>query len=268
MKKMLNKICYKKALLTTLITASAMSYASTGSAALTNYSENFESFESLVDATSPTALSGAGFVIYRNVYKDQFLTDLQSSIGPSPALNNMNRFAHVVTGEGGTAQGVWQLRVISDYSSGAQLTNYVDALTLQQQTIGPADLGSTWSFSFDAKLGDKPGDIANDVTGDSSAFAWIRAIDGGNTLGETRLETTSLGLNWGSYTVSLLIDPSWNEKTLEFGFKSAAKNYSPSGGYYDNLSLTGTSAVPVPAAVWLFGSGLLGLVGVARRSNS
>ena len=31
------------------------------------------------------------------------------------------------------------------------------------------------------------------------------------------------------------------------------------------LNLTGTiSAVPVPAAVWLFGSGLLGLVGVAR----
>jgi hypothetical protein len=24
-------------------------------------------------------------------------------------------------------------------------------------------------------------------------------------------------------------------------------------------------AVPVPAAVWLFGSGLLGLIGVARR---
>jgi hypothetical protein len=28
---------------------------------------------------------------------------------------------------------------------------------------------------------------------------------------------------------------------------------------------TGVSTVPVPAAVWLFGSGLLGLVGVARR---
>jgi hypothetical protein len=25
------------------------------------------------------------------------------------------------------------------------------------------------------------------------------------------------------------------------------------------------SAVPVPAAVWLFGSGLVGLIGVARR---
>ena len=30
------------------------------------------------------------------------------------------------------------------------------------------------------------------------------------------------------------------------------------------LTATAT-AVPVPAAVWLFGSGLLGLVGVARR---
>jgi hypothetical protein len=26
-----------------------------------------------------------------------------------------------------------------------------------------------------------------------------------------------------------------------------------------------TSPVPVPAAAWLFGSGLLGLVGIARR---
>lgn len=32
--------------------------------------------------------------------------------------------------------------------------------------------------------------------------------------------------------------------------------------------LVRTSAVPVPAAAWLFGSGLLGLVGVARRKKS
>ena len=260
---MLNKNFYKKALLTTLITASAMSYASTGSAALASYSENFES----LNATSSSALSGAGFVIYQNVYTDQALTNLQSSIGPELALNNMNRFAHVVTGQGGTgtAQGGQQLRVISDYLSGNQL-KYVDALTLQQQTIGADDLGSTWSFSFDAKLDD----IASDISGDSSASAWIRTIDGTNTLGETRLDinTANLGSNWGTYVISLLIDPSWNGKTLEYGFKSAAKNYSPSGVYYDNLSLTGPPAVPVPAAVWLFGSGLLGLVGVARRNMS
>ena len=34
-----------------------------------------------------------------------------------------------------------------------------------------------------------------------------------------------------------------------------------------NIAVT-PSAIPVPAAVWLFGSGLLGLVGVARRRKS
>ena len=33
-------------------------------------------------------------------------------------------------------------------------------------------------------------------------------------------------------------------------------------------SYTNTSVVPVPAALWLFGSGLLGLVGMARRKNA
>lgn len=34
------------------------------------------------------------------------------------------------------------------------------------------------------------------------------------------------------------------------------------------FSVTEVTAVPVPAAVWLFGSGLLGLVGVARRKKA
>jgi hypothetical protein len=39
-------------------------------------------------------------------------------------------------------------------------------------------------------------------------------------------------------------------------------NAASGAGFVDSVSLT---AVPIPAAVWLFGSGLLGLVGVARR---
>ncbi len=250
---MLNKNFYKKDLLTALTIVSAMSYAPLGNAALASYSENFE----LLDATSSTALSGAGFYIYENVYTDKDLTLLESSTGPAPALNDINRFAQVVID-----QSNQQLRVLSNYGSDYQGSNYVDALTLQRQTIGADDLGTTWTFSFDAKQGD--------ITGTSSASAWIRTIDGSTTLGEARLDTTSLGLglNWESKALSLYIDPSWDEKTLEFGFNSAATGYTMSGVYYDNLSLTGTPAVPVPAAAWLFGSGLLGLVGVARRRKS
>ena len=253
---MLDKNFSKKALLTALTIVSAMSYAPVGNAALASYSENFES----LNAISSTALSDAGFVIYENSYNDQGLTNLVNSAGPLPARNDYRGFALVVTGQGNSAQGNQQLSAFSNYLSRDQNNLYVDALTLQQQTIGADDLGSTWFFNFDAKQGD--------ITGTSSAFAWIRAIDGGTTLGENRLDTTSLGFNWGSYAVSLYIDPSWNGKTLQFGVKSAATAYTMSGVYYDNLSLTGTPAVPVPAAAWLFGSGLLGLIGVARRGKS
>jgi len=38
-------------------------------------------------------------------------------------------------------------------------------------------------------------------------------------------------------------------------------------GTWDSASYTQVAAVPVPAAIWLFGSGLLGLVGIGRRKH-
>jgi hypothetical protein len=35
-----------------------------------------------------------------------------------------------------------------------------------------------------------------------------------------------------------------------------------------DLRLTFTNAVPIPPALWLFGSGLLGLIGIARRKKA
>jgi len=39
-------------------------------------------------------------------------------------------------------------------------------------------------------------------------------------------------------------------------------------GFHANFDFTTPNAVPVPAAVWLFASGLIGLVGVARRKKA
>jgi len=53
------------------------------------------------------------------------------------------------------------------------------------------------------------------------------------------------------------------------GFDPTGATWSFSGesptSYSMTITSTGIPAVPVPAAVWLFGSGLLGLVGIARR---
>ena len=53
------------------------------------------------------------------------------------------------------------------------------------------------------------------------------------------------------------------------GYSATDVNWSFSSSSTTSYSMTvaNVSAVPVPAAVWLFGSGLLGLVAVARRKD-
>ena len=48
----------------------------------------------------------------------------------------------------------------------------------------------------------------------------------------------------------------------ETGFQNFVINWGP-GAWINSI----TNPVPVPAAAWLFGSGLLGLIGVARRKT-
>lgn len=62
----------------------------------------------------------------------------------------------------------------------------------------------------------------------------------------------------------------WTGTVVNFGNIGAAWTAFDGTPYTEkfNITVSGVAAVPVPAAVWLFGSGLLGLVGVARRKKS
>ncbi len=76
------------------------------------------------------------------------------------------------------------------------------------------------------------------------------------------IENGGLGVNtltW-SHTITAAEDPSFQF----VGFTASWKIT----GQYNCGGTAGCGAVPVPAAVWLFGSGLLGLVGVARRRTA
>ena len=65
--------------------------------------------------------------------------------------------------------------------------------------------------------------------------------------------------------VSQLLIPQEEINQVRMLFRAYASGYSSGMGgevWVDNVFV---SAVPVPAAVWLFGSGLIGLIGLARR---
>lgn len=72
--------------------------------------------------------------------------------------------------------------------------------------------------------------------------------------------TANPNTDLGNFTVMSFVDP--------VGFNSVTLNWSVSGTGITGIGNLTVQAVPTPAAVWLFGSGLLGLVAVARRKKA
>jgi hypothetical protein len=84
-------------------------------------------------------------------------------------------------------------------------------------------------------------------------------LDGERFDGSTVTWSGNLTDSWSTKTFSQFTDMSLVRFTLD-----AVKGYTV--GYFDNFNVetSSTSAVPVPGAVWLFATGLLGLVAKRR----
>lgn len=236
--------------------AALLMSASSASAALGTYFQNFEG----LDQMSPTALTEDGWLVGANVF-DPTGTVFLYNYFPFPAPNGGSAFSGIDVGQGGPDQGDQQLVVYNDYNNADHANgtgNRIEANVFQEQTIGAGDIGSTWIFGSDVKAGN--------IEGDSTALAFIKTVDPNNNFSLTNFvifDTTNVGDLWMSFQLSLFIDASLQGQLLQFGFLNVASNFGPSGMFYDNVSFT---QVPVPAAVWLMLSGIAGLLGLRRRS--
>lgn len=94
---------------------------------------------------------------------------------------------------------------------------------------------------------------------------------GGNTaVGFNLFESNLIDINttldvWTEMGVGTAPAP---DNTAEVRFIVLGLMASGGAGFFDDISATQVNPVPVPAAVWLFGSGLIGLIGIARRRKS
>jgi hypothetical protein len=136
-------------------------------------------------------------------------------------------------------------------SGGIDLSDDTDiSLNSVTGTSGTGDLGATVSFGT---VG-----VINNGNFSLSSFSPVTNV---YTIGGWQLDLTTLGIT--DQTASLLtmegtgiLSGNGYENTL------ASWTFSSQSASSYSMSIT---AVPVPAAVWLFGSGLIGLVGLARK---
>jgi hypothetical protein len=129
--------------------------------------------------------------------------------------------------------------------------------------IGTVTGGQSITVSFDYRGSQLDGgvifaELFSEVSGGGVSKSEL--ITGGPLFGA--------GDNWQNFsiTTTLGLDVSGGVTLLLKSGCGGAAN-CVSDAYFDNASMT-VAAVPVPAAVWLFGSGLLGLIGVARRKKA
>jgi len=131
---------------------------------------------------------------------------------------------------------------------GNAVTDYSGLSTHSGNTFGASSTGKTTSVASDAPAG------------------WAGQLSqGGGVLNDP---TDQFADSTGSSTSSSMFFESLNASSASTSVYNGywTLSFNGTGGSATSATLTWTpTAVPLPAAVWLFGSGVLGLAGIGRR---
>jgi hypothetical protein len=226
---------------TALVAAFALLAPTASHAALSNYSQNFET---LVQA-DPAALANDGWLVFGNVW-DPTHTTYFYGYGVFPAPNPGGGFSAIASGEGGPSQGAQQLNIYSDYANGDHAVgNQIEANVFREQVVSAADVGSQWKFAFDAKRGN--------LEAPTTALAFIKTLDpnaGFATVTFLTNDMTNVPPTWGTYSITINITPALVGHVLQFGFNSTCSNYKGSGVFYDNINFSLDNPTPAVVTSW------------------
>jgi hypothetical protein len=240
---------------TLILTAVILASTSALIAQINTFSEDFESMN-VADGTDDPSLADAGWLMYVNVFNSD-RSVRQYGYGNFVAPNHGRGVSAVVTGQGGTEQGNNQLSIYSNYDDSVHGSGGIlETNMFREATIDSSNVGQTWQFQFDAKMGN--------LVAPSTALAFIKTLDPSAGFAMTNFVTedmTSISTTWSTYSINLPITASLSGQIFQIGFTNDAANYDNSGIFYDNVSLT---VVPEPST-WALMGGLVTFLFVAVR---
>ena len=212
-------------------------------AGLTAYSQNFEAMVQ----SDPGALTTDGWLVYGNVFSPDHST-WYYGYGSFPAPNGTGAFCNVdLVAPATPGNGAQDMVVFSDYNNGGAHAagQQVEANVFREQIADAADDGTTWTFSFDAMMGN--------LEAPTTAAAFIKVLDpnqGWATTHFLTFDTTNIPASWATHSLQITVDAAMVGTHVQYGFMNTASNYKGSGVFYDNINWQNSSVTPAKPTTW------------------
>ena len=240
--------------LPTFTAALILGGVSTGLAPAATAASSYDAFAGFTLTLDRVSGSGAGGDWTIDVFSDD--------LGGPTLTEEGNATADGATTLPGPSIGIGESITQSSSSSGIAYNGTAStdaftelAVTISNMSDSPQVFHFDWSYDIGAAA-------SAGALGEANSYASIDLFD--SVLGDGPIRVDILS------ELEAMAGPGMNESFADSD--SGILNISVAGGetfMFDGFIDTGgtASAVPVPAAVWLFGSGLLGLVAMARRKT-